>query len=281
MNRKYWDEEFLSVDSDMVLIHQDGASICYPLTDLETFRSKALVGSLWSHDATPLITEPLEGACRGMAVRWKTWLRPQRRWQIQQKNPDLAVKQHPAPKPRQLLSEDFPAICEHGRGPVGHGGLSLRSRKWMIQAIETCPHITHSGLKVEEEPFACKVFEEVSHDLYFATVFTGIAAPLPTVLEASLFATQALWPEQVWDLYGFPTENRSWTAARPTIQYNGDEITIPNVLINPWWYHPNELLLSEAMKHACPYLAYTFTPEMSRYNENKKEVKSNWVGIGH
>ncbi len=151
----------------------------------------------------------------------------------------------------------------------------------MTQAIETCPHITHSGLKVEEEPYACKVFEEVSHDLYFATVFVGIGAPLPTAQEASLFATQVLWPEQAWDMYGFSTDAGTAKASRPTIRVDGQETTIPNVLINPWRYHPNEILRSEVMNHACPFLLYTFTPDMCRYEDSPKQAQPQWVGIGH
>ena len=132
MNRNYWDRGFLDVDSDLVLIHEEGASLCYPLTDLETSQSRALVGSLWPRDSSPLITDPLEGACRGMPARWKNWLRPQRRWKMQQDNPELAAKQHPAPEPRGMLSEEFPDVCETGRGPVGLGSFSLRSRKWMV-----------------------------------------------------------------------------------------------------------------------------------------------------
>ena len=283
MNHIYWEKEFLPADSDTILIHQDGASLCYPLTDLTSLRSKALVGSLWPRNPNPLIPEPLEGPCRGMEVRWKAWLRPQRRWELQQKHPDVVAKrqQHPAPMPRQLLSEDFANnICQDGRGPIGHGGLSLRSRHWMMQAIETCPHITHSGLAhVEEEPYACKVFEEVSHDLYFGIVLVGIGAPLATAWEASLFATQALWPEQAWDQYGL--YDNVLKVSRPTISVGEDVITIPNVMISPWWYHPNEVLRSEAMNQACPYLSYTFTPDMSRYEESRKQAHPDWAGIGH
>jgi len=246
---------------------------------LGTYRSKALVGSLWPRDPTLLIPEILEGACKGMPLRWRNWLRPQHRWELQQEHPLLAARQHAAVKPRALLSEDFPDICEGGRAPVGHGGLSLRSRKWMIQAIETCPQKIHSGMKVDEDSFACKVFEAVSDDLYFGLVFAGMGAPLPIAFDASLFATQMLWPEQVWESYGFPTggsESRSsWNAKRPTIRVDGDEITIPNAL-----FHPSELLRSELMTNACPYLPYTFQDDLSKPEETERETQE-WVGIGN
>jgi hypothetical protein len=286
MNRDYWDREFLDVDSDMVLVYQEGASLCYQLEDLDTLKSKALVGALWPRESNPLIAEPLEGACRGMPTRWKNWLRPQRRWEMQQENPELAAKQHPAPKPRELLPEAYPEICENGRGPVGHGDFSLRSRKWMIQAIETCPHVTLSGLKVENEPFACKVFETISSDFYFGTVLAGIGAPLPIGFEASLFASQILLPEQAWEIYGLPTTTgsdlrNSWESRRPTIQVDGEEITVPNALVKPWLYHSKEFLGSEVMTNACPFLRYTFIPEMSRLQEKSNTESDHWAGIGY
>ena len=69
---------------------------------------------------------------------------------------------HTPLQPKEILPETFPPVCEDGRGPVGNGGLSLRSRKWMIKAIETCPHVTNSGLEIDDQPLACKVFEKVN-----------------------------------------------------------------------------------------------------------------------
>ena len=287
LNRYYWDREFLDEDSDTVLTYQDGASLCYPLENLDALKSKALVGALWPREHTPLMNEPLEGACRGMPLRWKRWLTPQRRWEMQQENPGLAAKQHPAPKPRELLSDDYPEICQNGRGPVGHGDFALRSRQRMIKAIETCPHVTLSGLRVEDEPFACKVFDTVSNDFFFGTVLPGIGAPLPIAFEASLFASQMLLPEEAWEIYGFPTNGGdrrdSWQSRLPTIQLGGEEdITVPFALVKPWWYHSNFFLRSEKMTNACPLLSYTFTPDMSRYEEtNSKPAPNQWVGIGY
>lgn len=287
MNANFWDRAFLEKDSDTVLIFQEGASLCYKLDDLEMLRSKALVGALWPRETTPLIAEPIEGACRAMPTRWKSWLRPQRRWKMQQERPELAAKQHPAPKPRELLSEDYPEVCENGRGPVGHGDFSLRSRQWMLQAIATCPHVTFSGLKVEDEPFACKVFETISDDFYFSTVLAGIGAPLPIGFEASLFASQILLPEQALDIYGLPTSGSdlrsSWESRRPTIQLDEGEMTVPNAFIKPWLYHSKDFLMSEVMTNACPFVQYTFTPDISRLEEAtiSKTESDHWVGIGH
>jgi hypothetical protein len=152
----------------------------------------------------------------------------------------------------------------------------------MIQAIETCPHVTHSGLDVEVEPFACKVFEAVSDDFYFGTVLAGIGAPLSIGFEASLFASQMLLPEHGWEIYGFPTSGSdlcsSWESRWPTFQVDEERITVPNALVKPWWFHSNEFLGSEVMTKACQFLRYTFTPEMSRFEEtssSKTESDNN------
>jgi hypothetical protein len=105
----------------------------------------------------------------------------------------MAAK-HPALKPKEILPEIFPPVCEGGRGPLGSGGFSLRSRKWMIRAIETCPHMTNSGMEVEGQPLSCKVFEKVNEDFYFGTILRALGAPLPLAYTASLFSTEMLWP---------------------------------------------------------------------------------------
>jgi hypothetical protein len=286
INRWFWEDEFLEgIDSDLVLMFQGDASLCYSL-DIETLTDYAFVGGVWPKKSTPLMPDPLEGPCLGMAGRWKNWLHPQRRWEMQQSNPDSSSKQlHAAPKPKEILPEAFPPVCEKGRGPVGSGGFSLRSRKWMIKAIETCPHMLNSGMEgIDEEPLACKVFDEVNEGLYFGTILHAIGAPLPLAYEASLFATEMLWPEQAWKLYGLPTDLKrdlrgSIITGKPFVWIDGQRVTIPNGVHKPWWYHPNDLVRSKAMANACPFLPYIFTPEMSRWEEATKE-KPAWVGIG-
>jgi hypothetical protein len=190
----------------------------------------------------------------------------------------------PAPKPKEFLPEDFPAVCEDGKGPLGNGGFSLRNRKWMIHAIEACPHMTNSGMDLTDEPLACKVFEQVNEDFYFGTILRAIGAPLPQAFTASLFATEMLWPEQTWDLYGLPEDlthdlRGAVITGRPSVWIDGKRLTIPNGIHKPWWYHPNELIRSDAMAKGCPFSQYIFTPQMSRWEEANKELQP-WVGLG-
>jgi hypothetical protein len=283
MNRFYWRDEFIDEDSDQVVVFQDDAALCYPL-ELGELKNYAYVGGVWPKKATPLTPEPFEGACIGMANRWKDWLLPQRRWEMQQRRGGALNGKKPVSKPIEMLPTDYPPICEGGMGPIGNGGFSIRSRGWMIKAIETCPHTKHSGIDLTDLPIACKVFENINEDFYFGTVLSGIGAPLPLAYDASLFSTEMLWPEQVLDSYGTGGNAQSdlrgaMSTGRPhTFMDDGTKLTIPNGIHKPWWYHPNEMLRSDSMTKACPFLQYLFDPSMCRWEE--LQPKERWVGVG-
>lgn len=90
--------------------------------------------------------------------------------------------------------------------------------------------------------------------------------------------------EQAWDLYGLPeTAQRSLRGdiitGKPSVLIEGERYTLPNGVHKPWWYHSNELLLSEPMVNACPFMQYIFTPDMSRWEETTEDA-AQWVGIG-
>jgi hypothetical protein len=224
-----------------------------------------------------------------MPTRWRNWLHPQRRWTLYQEKPELAAKQDSVVKPREFLTEDFPKICENGRGPIGHGTLSLRSRQWMIKAIQTCPHTIFSGLKVEDEPFACKVFDSVGHDIYFATILEGIGAPMPLACEASLFSTEMFWPDDVWLLYGYPDDQNGKTPRpptrpeRPIVRIDDEEFMVPNAVVQPWLFHSKSIVGSKQLENACPFVPFTVLP-MKNIDERDSTLgadKVEWVGVGH
>ena len=288
MNRRYWEDEFLQgVDSDYVIIFQADVVLCYPL-DVEEWKQYAYVGGVWPKTSSPLFPEPMEGSCLGMPNRWRNWLMPQNRWEMQQKKGFDMTGKHVAPKPRELLPSEFPEVCKDGMGPIGNGGFSMRSRSWMIKVIELCPHVGNSGLDLEHMPLACKVFERVNEDFYFGTVLRGIRAPLPFAYQASLFSAEILWPEQVVELYGVEESSKgrdlrgTVVGKKPYVWIDGKKLTIPNGLHKPWWYNPNDLLQSTQLSKACPFLEYIFHPSMSRWDEvNPEKPQAKWVGIGH
>ena len=259
MNINYWKDEFIDgVDNDRILFIQGDAVLCHSF-HVDEWKDYAFVGSVWAKKSFHFS----EGMCHGMRLRWNTWVGPQRRWENQQgRANNVPPRKRQVPRPDVLLDnlDRFPDVCSDGRGPVGNGGLSLRSRSWLIKVIETCPHVTWSGVEFEGRVHACKVFEEINEDLYFGIVLRGIGAPLPTAYEASLFSTEMLWPEQVMGMYG---ASPSSDGQRYQIHYDGDIITVPAGVHKPWWYQPSELLLSNEMKGACPFLRYIFPHEES------------------
>jgi hypothetical protein len=277
----FWRDEFLDgIDSDLVLMMQDDAVLCTSLEDnLEDYRQYAYVGGVWPPKASKAHPNPPEGVCLGMAFLWKSWLIPQQRWTRFQKG----LTKKPATEPDQLLETQFPAICEEGQGPVGNGGFSLRSRDWMVKAITTCPHVKLSGIDMADTTHisACEVRDYVNEDLYFGVVLRGLQAPMPSAVEAALFSVEMMFPEDAMDVYGVPPGNAEIlsNSSRPQISDNeGRALTIPIGVHKPFWYHSNDLLRSKAMRMACPFLPYIFTPEMSRWQEFVPEKQ--WAGIG-
>jgi len=304
MNVHFWKDEFLEgIDSDLVLTLQDDAALCGSSTSSNlddaastgTITSKTLLESLvaaygtyaytgapWPPVANPLLPFPAEGMCRGMAIRWRNWLLPQRQWERARERGDTSV-----PRPRVLLSADFPPVCtdDDGQGPVGNGGLSLRSRQWMIRAIETCPHAQYSGLDTRSDShhhFPCRVLEDINEDFYFSTVLRGIGAPLPPAVEAATFAVESLWPKDALDLYGFTSSTTDTLSSRPLFSYDDQYFTVPYGIHKAFWYHPNDLLRSDALHSVCPFFKWVFDPSMSRWRnvEDTAPELDSWRGIG-
>jgi len=282
MNRNYWKDEFIDgIDSEIVLIVQDDAVLCRPL-DLEHLKSYAYIGAVWPREANILFPNPPEGMCVGMPIRWKSWLFYQRRWEIQQikleQNPHSIPKEDRFAAPSRLLSTAFQSPCGHGNAPVGNGGISMRNRTWLVEAIEACPHIDRAGFEVDHTN-GCQVVDLINEDFYFGTVLRGIGAPLPNATVASMFAAEILLPEHVQRLYGTDIQIDTDIGNAEQIRFEGQTLTIPGAFHKPWWYLPNSLLRSPSMENACPFLGFLFKPEQSRWLEFKEETIS-WAGIG-
>ena len=131
MNVRFWgDDEFdPGVDSDTVLMMQSDSILCRPF-DVDFYRTYAMVGAVWD-----------TYACDMLKRHWTKFLRPQQEGFLSGWKMDF------------VLNGEFPDVCQadgggsgSGAGPVGNGGLSLRSRSAMRRAIETCPHKVWSGL---------------------------------------------------------------------------------------------------------------------------------------
>jgi hypothetical protein len=86
--------------------------------------------------------------------------------------------------PLQILdtSTIMSNICSNGQGPVGNGGLSLRSRQWMRHAIQTCPNTLYSGVEFYKDsfdnplyakPMTTTIMEEEAHKMKLDKEKTG------------------------------------------------------------------------------------------------------------
>ena len=288
MNYNFWNNEFIhDIDSDLILVMEADSILCHPF-DIEHYRKYAFVGGVW-----PKTTEYMKiDVCLTIPISWKTWTLPQRQWERSiQPNTEGNIGYRNSktyPKPDELLeSLDFPELCsttdKNGIAPLGNGGFSLRSRKYMMKAIKSCPHHSFSGLDLNGRVMACRVLDPVNDDLYFATVLRGIKAPMPSAFEASLFSLEMLWPEETLDIYGGPERfidqrsvaRRVWGSSSKSIYQgvhldnNNKHYTVPSGIHKVWKYHSRDLILSNDVLSQCPLLRFLVPPEENPINNDQ------------
>ncbi|KAL3766951.1 hypothetical protein ACHAW5_001795 [Stephanodiscus triporus] len=167
LNIRFWLDEFIDgVDSDMILTTQQDAVLCRHL-DIDLWKHYAYVGAPWS----PWVWGcSQEQNCDCMRNLWRT------------NAPKCnGVENH-------LAEENILQICTPGHGGFqGNGGLSIRNRSWMIEALRRCP-TQFSGLGTQE-------------DVFFSTVLNAINATMPSAFEAALFSVCSTFAEQTFDIY--------------------------------------------------------------------------------
>mmetsp|Transcript_41634 Transcript_41634/g.60938 ORF Transcript_41634/g.60938 Transcript_41634/m.60938 type:complete len:300 (+) Transcript_41634:991-1890(+) len=271
MNPNYWIDEFLpKVDSDLILMIQGDSFLCHHL-DPEKWRDVAFVGGVWPR----VLDHPKIKMCGYMPAKWRSWTHKQRMWESQQQG---SLYKFPVNRPTKLQNMTFPPICTGGRAPVGNGGLSLRSRKWMVEAITNCPQTLYSGMNTSDMiNLACLVHDLVYEDVYFGIVLAGLQAPLPMAFEAALFSAEMLFPEEVTSFYGeLSMEDKEryvqqrWGEDGVSLykHMQGNDYTVPIGMHKPWWYHSDEVLQKEEMLQHCKFLKYMYQPKDSSYFVN-------------
>jgi hypothetical protein len=140
MSIRFWQDEFIDdLDNDMVLTFQDDAVLCRSL-NIDIWKQYAYVGAPWI-TRWPISTVGGVG-CDNMRNTWQAWVPKCNGLTEYQKSVTLT----------HFCNPDF-------GGHQGNGGLFLRNRKWMIEAIERCPS-EHSGLEKFEE-------FNINEDVYF------------------------------------------------------------------------------------------------------------------
>jgi hypothetical protein len=251
MNVHFWREQFIDgIDSDMILFMQSDSVLCHHL-DIDLWAHFAYVGSPWGKGGL------WPSSCDVMREYWRSWAP-----KCSLSNPDY----------------DLPNLCTPGHGgAVGNGGFSLRNKTWMIQAIETCP-TKYSGL----EQFSAD--DTQPEDVYFSIILTGMHAPMPSSFEASLFATEQMFPEgadteyfTVTPLEKAETIRRLWgddtgplmyermhrveTYVSSTSNESGSDIphlhTIPIGFHTPWNYH-QDVIKGVQIQQECKFLKFLF-----------------------
>jgi len=253
MHHRYWRDEFIAQDSDMVLSIQNDSVLCHKFNP-NLWRDMAFVGAVWPPRANMHNNpEPKIGCCRFFETKWNEW----NKWSV---HDDIQ------PYPDDLCTFD------NGIAPLGNGGLTIRSRKWLIKAIEYCPHPTYSGFdKAYLHNTKCMVPQPAipAEDVYFGLILKGLRAPLPTGFESALFSVEMIFAEKVLEYYSTPSnraegeqelENmvvKRWGADQLELFRNmrKEGQTIPIGFHKPYWYHDRSLLLSQRMHERCQFLA--------------------------
>ena len=154
---RFWLDEFIEgVDSNMILTLQQDSVLCHSF-NVDLWKHFAYVGAPWAQWIWN---------CGAMRDRWNTY----------------------APKCNGLdnyrADESMSLICTPGHGGLqGNGGLSLRNRDWMVEAIRRCPPKEHAG--------------DIAEDIFFSTVLNALNATMPSAFEASLFSVESVFLEQL------------------------------------------------------------------------------------
>jgi hypothetical protein len=209
---RFWLDEFIEgIDSNMVLTVQQDSVLCHHF-DIDLWKQFAYVGAPWA----PWVMGARN--CDGMRDIWR----------------DNASKCNGLEKHRP--DESMSLICTQGHGGlVGNGGLSLRNRNWMVEAIRRCP-TGFSGLGAQE-------------DVFFSTVLNALNATMPTAFEAALFSVESIFAEQTFE-YFFALETkdimetiqRLWGSENGVSLYNrmhrvnSTSYTVPLGFHQPWNY---------------------------------------------
>lgn len=213
MNSHYYTHEFLEQDSDTLLFIQRDSFLCRPF-DVDKWKQFAYVGGPWMRGWGRLgigtvrsfwrrgrggfhVVDGLREEKNGSysVNQWKEYWQSERgkTCSVEQGLENCTIREHPP---------NFPDAKLHKKiyGMVGNGGLSLRSRTWMLRAIHICPYPPYAALPINlKENAICTAHDgmRLQEDVYFSAILGAIGAPLPTALEAQLFVQDEPWTDEL------------------------------------------------------------------------------------
>ena len=249
VNIHFWNDEFIEgIDSDIILTVQSDSVLCRHF-EIDLWKHFAYVGAPWPSWV---------GTCDSFCSAW----------------------QNGAPSCNDLtdyqLNESVSHYCTEGdSGIQGNGGLSIRNRSWMIEAIQRCPS-SYSGMENHAS------FHFINEDMYFSTILNGLNATMASGFEASLFAVETLFPEQTDGYLNLEqsqvveTIDRLWGNATGNLLYdkmhqvdsyfeNSSTVesvpelrTIPLGFHKPWLYHAKDILQGAQVQKECKFLKFIF-----------------------
>jgi hypothetical protein len=258
MNIDFWKEDqFINgVDSDVVFIIQHDSVLCNE-PNLEYLQRFPYIGALWTQYECNIVKK----LWTDFTMQYLNEYRDKEKAGLlsdQDKRPDLVN-----------MTSTIHRYCDKtlGIGAVGNGGFSLRSRSAMVKVIETCPHVSWSGMDLTNRSFPCMVTGELAEDLYFATVLKGLNEPMPNAYEAAVFSVERVWPSEVTNQFGGPTTYAEIVETTRNVMKHvhfahikGRIETVPLGFHQQHYFNPKSVTSIGDLAELCPHNPFILDP---------------------
>lgn len=214
LSNRYYMDEFTLQDNDLMLFIEADAMLCRPLL-VEHWRNRGVtyLGAPWASDGK-VAREVFYNFHLGSKFRIQRgdfngnrsvykdrrvyWRKVAREEYHAQYNRSIWLDYWNSQKDsiyRPSPHLPFPAkhvYHDDKRRLVGNGGLSLRSRKWLLRALHTCPSPIYSPSITGSN---CTLEEFINDDIFFSSMLNVIGPEL-SLQDALYFSTQNAPPDE-------------------------------------------------------------------------------------
>ena len=202
LSSRYWMGEFMDDDADQVLVIQRDAFLCKPLR-LQSWGQFHFVGSPWhkkwpwmdisfknKDNRTIFFRNSHQSKEQYSVDAWREYWEQLDQLYTRHTDHDTDCSTmerqvnnvHCPLSPHPVFPKTLPSLTQW----VGNGGLSLRSRKWMIRMIRLCPKKKISHLSEGEMSTTCTTMG-LQEDMFYSMLLTLTGANIATAEQASLF----------------------------------------------------------------------------------------------